>query len=559
MTKTKVCTFRARRRSAAERRVLLPLQREIGAVDRVSRRKYVQDFNRAYRTYERVIGKEELLRFCADADTLLVSDFHALDSCQFFLCELLEQLAEVQTRPLALLLESVFTRDQHILDQWQANAISDGELHHRLRFALDWGYEWEPFLHTLKIARGLGIPIFGADCAPRGNIRRIAGRDRHAADTLKCVREKLPESLLVVFFGESHMAPAHLPSEIRQRLPEECVRLVLQNVDHLYFRAAGELHDRVEALRVNGDAVAVFNATPVEKWQSYRLCIERWREELRRGPDLTPLLYDLIDGLLDFLHIDRYAEEGEHSRYFVDCYPEVLNVDSLDQAKSILERNGLCEERCRHVAASLVEQGSCYVPELNLLLAHRLRMISATREVARFVHHACRNFEATTAASAADPDPEDSFYALALENALMEFGSRILYPSQPRMEDNTLLSLYAEEPDDWPAMTVSAREHTRVLDAVMLHRDYELYSGAYAAKPRLLEDIFLASRTTQELFGKYLGELLGNDLYRAYLEGRLSRSAARSLMFRKLNIGEARNLYFSIARRIRRRSRLLAA
>ena len=561
MTKlqAKASTFRARRRSAAERRVLLPLQREIGAVDRLSRRKYVQSFNQAYQTYERVIGNEDVFRFCATADTLLISDFHALDSCQFFLCDVLEQLSTAQSRPLALLLEAVFTRDQHILDEWQAEAISDAELRQRLRFTLDWGYEWEPFLHTLKVARALGIPIFGADCAPRGNMRRIGQRDRHAADTIKRIREQLPDSLLAVFFGESHLAPAHLPREIRERLPEESVRLVLQNVDQLYFRAAGELRDRIDALEVDAKTVAVFNATPVEKWHRYRLCIERWREEFHRSPDHTPLLYDLIDGLLDFLHIERYAEEGEGSRYFVDCYPEVVNVDSLERAKSVLERNGVCEDRRRELTNALAENGSYYVPELNLLIAHSLRMISTTREVSRFVHHACRDFETTSTATSLAHESEEAFYARALENGLAEFGARILYPSRPAVAEDTLHSLYSEEPEDYPALLLSTREHTRVLDSVMLHRDYELHSRAYAAKPRLLDEIISAQGTMAELLAKYLGELLGNDLYAAYIEGRFSRSAARSLMFRKLNNGGARELYFSIARRIRRRSRSLAA
>src|SRR5438270_7429842 len=116
----KPSTFRARRRSAAEKRVLLPLQRKIASVDRLSRHKYLQHFVDAYRSYERVISKGDLLRFCALADTLLVSDFHALDSNQEFLRELLAWLAVNQQRPVALLLEAIFTRDQHILDEWQS-------------------------------------------------------------------------------------------------------------------------------------------------------------------------------------------------------------------------------------------------------------------------------------------------------------------------------------------------------------------------------------------------------------------------------------------------------
>ncbi|MBV9435976.1 MAG: ChaN family lipoprotein, partial [Acidobacteria bacterium] len=197
---TKLSHFRARRRSAAEKRLLLPLQREIGSVDRLSRRKYLQEFNQAYPRYERIIPKSELFRFCAQAGTLLISDFHALDTCQFFLCEVLEELAQSQARPLVLLLEAVFTRDQHIVDEWQAGRISDGELKSRLRFVLEWGYEWEPFLHTLKVARDLDIPIIGADCPPRGSLRRISRRDRHAAEIAARVRRAMPDALIVVFF-----------------------------------------------------------------------------------------------------------------------------------------------------------------------------------------------------------------------------------------------------------------------------------------------------------------------------------------------------------------------
>ncbi|HVH88023.1 MAG TPA: ChaN family lipoprotein, partial [Terriglobales bacterium] len=274
----KPSTFRARRRSAAERHALIPLQREIGSVDPISRRKYVQEFLEAFQTYERVISKDTLMRFCARADTLLVSDFHALDTCQFFLCELLDELAS-GSRPVVLLLEAIFTRDQHILDAWQTGTICDGELRQRLRFNIEWGYEWEPFLHTLNTARALGIPIYGADCAPRGNIRRIAQRDRHAADAILRARNAHPGSILVVMFGESHLAPNHLLREVEERLTTERVRTVVQNVDALYFKSAGELHHRVDALQVNERTAAVFNATPVEKWQSYRLCIARWREE----------------------------------------------------------------------------------------------------------------------------------------------------------------------------------------------------------------------------------------------------------------------------------------
>ncbi|HWC19601.1 MAG TPA: ChaN family lipoprotein [Terriglobales bacterium] len=552
-----ISTFRARRRSAAERHALIPLQREIGSVDPISRRKYVQEFIDAFQSYERVISKETLMRFCAEADTLLVSDFHALDTCQFFLCELLEELAG-RERPLVLLLEAIFARDQLVIDAWQRQEISDGELRQRLRFDIDWGYEWEPFLHTLKVARSLRIPIYGADCPPRGNMRRIAMRDRHAVEMVVNARAAHPEAILVLMFGESHLAPNHLPREITQRMVAERVRMVLQNVDALYFRSGGELHRRIDALLVNDHTAAVFNATPVEKWQSYRLCISRWREESGKTTDFTPALYDLIDALLAFLHIDRYAEEDNGSRYFVDCYPEVVSAGMIQSAGRMLTRRMLPDMRCREVLSRLVESGSCYIPEINVLLVHRMRMESAAQDVACFVHHACRDFaESCRRESAAG----DGLYVCALEAALVHFGSRVLYPSHLGDEEGDLFSMYSVPREELEAVApIPYREYMRMLDCVVLHRDYELHRRSYAAKPALLDRFLSGSEIAKQLVAMKLGQLLGGDLYHAYLAGRLSRYEARSLFFRRLKKGSAQEIYFSLVDRVRlRRSSLLAA
>src|SRR5947209_2938349 len=205
-------------------------------------------------------------------------------------------------------------------------------------------------------------------------------------------------------------------------MPAECVRTVLQNVDALYFHSAGELDQQIAALRVDAGTAAVFNATPIEKWQSYRLWIARWRGE-SRNPDFTPALYDLIDALLAFLHIGRYPEDDGGSRYFIDCYPEVANVISLLRARALIARKRLSEMRRRQLLAQVVDHGSCYIPELNLLIVHRLRMQSAAKDISCFVHHACRDFQETASCWNNDTQTERAFYARALEHALVDFGA----------------------------------------------------------------------------------------------------------------------------------------
>ncbi|MBV9073912.1 MAG: hypothetical protein JOZ10_09790 [Acidobacteria bacterium] len=328
---------------------------------------------------------------------------------------------------------------------------------------------------------------------------------------------------------------------------------MLQNVDSLYFRAAGEFAHTVDAVLVNANTAAVFNATPVEKWQSYRLAIERWREESQRHPDVTPLIYDLIDALLDLLRIDRYEDDEEAQRYFVDCYPEVAYYNSVEDARVFLARSTLPLSKRNQYLVELMETGSTYIPNLNLLAVHRLRMAAAARNVGRFVHHACRRFEAM---DAAQQSGDDSLYGRALAEAMEQFCARLLYPSQPVVDDAHLISFYEDE--ESMRVHLAPAEHARVLDCALQHRDFELHARSYAVEPQRLREIAAWPGAMQDALATYLGQMLAGDLYRAYIEGELTRSEARAMMFRPLS-KEARNLYFALARRVRRRPARSAA
>ena len=228
------------RRSVAELAALAGVEREIRTQDSTGRRKYLQDYTRAFRTYESVLDGEALKAAARAADILLIGDYHALPASQLFAASLLEERAQPADRPVVLGVETIFARDQHVLDEWWRREISEREFRQRIRFDIDWGYDWGPFYALLVAAREHGEAIYGLDCMPREDLRKISARDRHAAHKIAEIRERHPRAVVLVLFGESHLAPAHLPREIRKQLPNERVLTVLQNVDALYWRAAGE-------------------------------------------------------------------------------------------------------------------------------------------------------------------------------------------------------------------------------------------------------------------------------------------------------------------------------
>ena len=544
------------RRSAAQLHALAQVEREIRATDPNGRRKYLRDFSEAFRSYQSVLTGEQLRTMLRNAGILLIGDYHALPASQRYAASLISDLAETGAHPLVLGVETVFARDQHILDEWMRGEIEEEELRERIRFDLDWGYQWEPFYELLAAARGHGVLIYGLDCMPRDDLRKITARDRHAADKLAELRLRHPEARIAVLFGESHLAPNHIPELLRGLLPDEKVVTVLQNVDPLYWKAAGEQREQVEAVKVRENVVCVFNSTPLEKYESYRLCLDRWSREDAAAPDFGPTVYNLIDGLARFLNINSCsAHNGRQPKFLVDLMPEVYCRSSDEMLHKLLQRRIAAEPDRKAIRARLAEQGSAYLPAMNSIYVTDFQMAHVAEEAASFLHHACRGLASKSGeGNGGNSEPEERFYTRVLEHALAYFGSRVLYPARPPVREAGLYALYSQsEAEIEGGKRYSYAEYMQMLDFLVLHKDYETSTRRYLSIPALIEE---GLRFTGERFDfatQQLGYMLGTQLYDAYVGGRIGKRFLRSLYF--YNPGEdasARAFYFAVVRRMGR-------
>jgi hypothetical protein len=545
------------RRSAAQLHALAEVEREIRASDPNSRRKYLRDFSEAFRAYESVLSATALDSFLRSGDVLLVGDYHALPACQRYFANLVEELASGDERPVVVGLELALARDQSVLDEWMRGEIDEDELRDRLRFDLDWGYDWQPTCELFRSLRRNAQAIYGLDCMPRGDLRRIGARDRHAADKIGEIRRRHPGARIGVLFGESHLAPTHLPQELRLRLAGERIVTVLQNVDQLYWQAAGERSGPVKAVRVASDAVCVFNSTPLEKYESYRLCLERWRNEHPSSIDYAPTIYNLINALLRFLNVDPYCTHNRtQPNFLADLMPQVFNRVSEDQVRRFVLRRGGTERDIAMIQSKLYDPGLCYVPRLNAMFVRRLDMAAATDQVARFVHAACSGGLRIVPELVAG---DDAFYTRALREALTTFGARVLHPARPVLREPDLYAWYTKTREEVEQLTgFTHRALMEMVDFLVLHKDME--TNRYVELPGLIKKGLGYTGEQREFCARMLGQILGSEMYEAYVEGRLHKRFLRSLYFRNLNLpGSGRDAYFAIARRARAaRKRLIA-
>ena len=482
---------------------LAEVEREIRMQDSHGRRKYLREFNKAFRTYESVLTGEEVQGALRGADVVLVGDYHALPASQRSAASLLEHRALAGDRPVVLGVETIFARDQHILDEWWRREIDESELRQRIRFDLDWGYDWAPFYDLLVSARDNAEAVYGLDCMPREDLRKIGARDRHAALKIAEIRQRHPNAAIFVLFGESHMAPGHLPRVVRKAIPESKVITVLQNVDSLYWRAAGERADKIEAVRVNEDIVCVFNATPLEKYESYRLFLDQW-SRCDESPDYAPTIYNLIDSLANFLEINRYSSHNStQPKFLVDMLPEVYGGSSGQMLGRLLLRKGLSEADLKALIARVEECGSAYLPEVNAFYVREFQMMHAAEDATRFLHQACQGLPQRLNGHGPAQTEEgdraaDRFYARVVEHAIAFFGSRVLYPSRP----------------------------AAVVGESLLSR---------AGIEKIAQTAVRTENDGVELTTLELGQQIGSQLYDAYLAGKIAPSGLRRLFLAHLH------------------------
>lgn len=517
------------RRITAQLQALAGVEREIRAQDSHNRRKYLREFNRAFQSYESLLNREQVQDAVRAADIVLIGDYHSLPASQRFAASLLEERAIGGNRPVVLGLETIFARDQHILDEWWRREIEEAELRQRVRFDLDWGYDWTPFYELLLTARDHAESLYGLDCMPRENLRKIGARDRHAALKIAEIRQRHPEAAIFVLFGESHLAPGHLPRMLREQMPEAKILTVLQNIDALYWRAAGERADKVEAVRVNDDVICAFTATPLEKYESYRLFLDQW-SRCDDAPDFAPTIYNLVDSLAAFLEINRYSpHNGTQPKFLVDMLPEVCGGSSDEMLRRLLSRKGLSDPHFESMLSRVEVYGSAYVPEVNAFYVREFQMMHAAEDAARFLHHACQGLPqrrtghpacGSEIESAEPPSPQDRFYVRVIEHAIAYFGSRVLYPPRP--------------PEVAEASPMLSRAGC---------------DKAAQAAVRVDEAKFESS--AQEW-----GFRMGSQIYDAYLSGKITPSGVRRLFLAHLNErGLARKVCGAIITKLRRNSR----
>ncbi len=204
-------------------------------------------------------------RRLAEAEVVVLGDFHCLAESQARAARLLAAMAKGGARTPTLVVEWVDRDDQAALDDFLAGRIESEAFRKKVEFDRLWGFSWPAYRKMLEAARKLGARVLAFD-----SLRDKAGlgeRDRAVTRGVLADRKDRPGERYLVVYGVYHVAGrGHLGERLAEAFPGRTLRIV-DEAPEAWYRAAGEGRDRAElvAFELGKDLVYVGGASPVER------------------------------------------------------------------------------------------------------------------------------------------------------------------------------------------------------------------------------------------------------------------------------------------------------
>lgn len=493
---------------------------------------YERRYKRRVRTYEAPSGAGELIDAIRESDIIYIGDYHTNPQSQRTLLRILKQVVGLVPR-LGVGLELVQKRHQRHLDDYLAGRVSEETFLERIKLRKYWYFDlWENFKPIFDFARFHKIPVFGIEYSLGGDAT-LTKRDRESARIVASVVEGEPDRKLIVFVGDLHTAPEHLPAEVGRVLQSKGLRkkdlIVYQNSESIYWRLAENgIEDKVEIVRVSDREFCVINTPPIV-WQQTFL---NWLEHEEGEIDYTDARHsflDLLHRIAEFLElrVPRKAEEVE-----------VFTCGDLSFLKALREEGSFSKADIQRVKQQILVSESYCIPQKNYVYLGNLSLNHAAEEASHYLKYLSTGKEFPR-------DPVDAFYANVIHEAVGFFGSKIINHKRKCFHEREYAGLVS-----YLTSESASRERHRELEiALLVLRHREMDKRGIPIRSRQ----FFRSR--HDLFFGVthgLGYMLGDRLYYAMLDGRVSKAEIRDLYYDAMRKeGAPFDLYRKWVRRLR--------
>lgn len=494
--------------------------------------KYEADYRRRVRDYERVSSLEELVEAVLENDVIYLGDYHTNRQSQRTLLRLLKAL-KPKAPMLALGVELVQHKHQRHLDDYLAENISEEMFLKRIQFRKNWYFDlWPNFKPIFDFAAFHRLPVHAIEWSLGGRAP-LEKRDEKTAGIICDLFKDEPDTKLIVFVGDLHVAPSHLPGRTQKKLRAAGMKkndlIIYQNSESIYWKLAQDnVENHVEIVQVSPREYCIINTPPIVWQQSYLNWLEQEGDEIDYE-DARDGLLELIRRIGEFLGL-KVGEEIESL--------EVFTCGDLSFLRRLYEDGAFSKKEISRIKKQILDSESYCLPQHSCIYLANLSINHAAEEAAHYLKYLCSGPEA-------ERDSVDAFYANILHEAAGFFGSKIINHKRKCFHEKEYRSLVH--------YLHSSKGSSR--------RRLEMEISLLILKHRELEKRDVSIRSSQYFKGRHdlffgvthgLGYMLGDRLYYALLEEKVSKDEMRDLFSDDVKEpGRAFALYRKLSRKVR--------
>jgi len=469
-------------------------------------------YERAYRSsvkdYLQIVGHEEMIKAILRSDVIYVGDYHTCNQSQRSFLRILKAVVK-RDKDFMIGMELLHKRHQPVLDKFLSGRISEATFLKRIRLQEHWVFDlWESFKPLFDFCRYHGIRMLAIDAAPVNSDVRT--RDAAAAGLMVEAMAQDSGKRLFVFIGDLHIAPKHLPEDMRRELTLRDMQkehlILFQNSESIYWKLAEKgLDDSVEVVRLADGNYCRMHTPPVVCQRSYLNWLEHEEGEIDYA-DAKSSFLEIVDRLCEFLKIRLGKARDE---------VEVFTCGDLSFLKALRDSGRFAKEEMDTIKRQILASESYYIAKTKFVYLANLSINHAAEEAAHFIKSVCSGAE----------EPRvivDAFYANILHEALGFFGSKIVNHKRKCFHEKDFANLLAY------FQTVKVPSE-RMLEYETAHLVTEYKRLERKGKHLENTEIF---RSRMDLFLSLthaLGYMLGDRLYYGLMNGKIKKADIKHL------------------------------
>lgn len=493
--------------------------------------KYEKEYRRYLKNYEEISSKAELIKKVLSADLIYHGDYHTLKQSQHSVVRVLRAIKG--KRDVIMCLEMFHAADQKAVDRFMAGELPEKAFLEKIEYAKKWPFRWENWRPIIEFCRQNSIPVAGINTESNAQqgIEKLRERDRFSARIIARKVIRNPGKLIYVVDGDYHVAPNHLPKEVRSLLTSLDVTaktlIILQNADNLYWKLCSQGLEEADVLKISENIYCVMNTMPANKIQSYLNWLEYSQDAYfpvhkdwagTYAEDRGVMVHEMVNTLADILNLQ--LPEGALERLDI-YYPGDLGF--MEFVHGTPEFKGQLR-----LIRSKIKREEGFLLEYEQSGENAYLIYLATSNINMAAEEACHFLHAVLRGPAEKPmSAFDRFYRSVITECLGFFGSKFINEKRKSQTENALRVFIGQAGKG--ELKGADPDTVQVARLILQHLSLQRRSGAAEEFILKFFDQYNSRSTVSRMFSTQLGYMLGNKLYYAVKRGKFSIKRIQAL------------------------------